>query len=349
MNAPVRRRQLLRVLPAAALWCASGDAARAQHVGQARITVAVGGRGLLCYLPLLLAEQLGYFRDEGLSVSIKDHVGGSQALQSVLRGESDVCAGAYEHVLTHSLKAGSGSLKTFTLLTRAPQLALGVSAKGLPKYRSMQDLRGRRIGVSALGSYSQSIAETLLARAGIAAEDVTFVPVGSGIGALQAVRTGLVHALCHADPLITVLEQRAECKVVADLRSLKATQEAFGGPVPTGCLYASQAFLQAHAEKTRALTHAVVHALKWLQTAAPSDLVKAIPQDYWMGDRGAYLAAFSKVRETFSPHGAMPEEGPAVALRALQAMRPELAGTRLDLGKTFTNDWVKKARSRYGL
>ena len=61
----------------------------------------------------------------------------------------------------------------------------------------------------------------------------------------------------------------------------------------------------------------MVHALKWLQTAGPSDIIKAVPESYMLGDRGLYLAAFNKVRDALAVDGLMPEAGPSTALRSL--------------------------------
>src|SRR6266568_3618811 len=63
------------------------------------VHIAVGGKASLYYLPLTIAEQLGYFKEEGLNVSISDFAGGSQALRAVVGGSADVVSGAYEHTL----------------------------------------------------------------------------------------------------------------------------------------------------------------------------------------------------------------------------------------------------------
>ena len=95
--------------------------------------------------------------------------------------------------------------------------------------------------------------------------------------------------------------------------------------------------------------NAMVHALKWLQTAEPADIVKALPAPYLATDRPLYLAAFHRIRETFSPNGMMPDDAPAVALRALTLAYPELAATKVDLARTFSNDWVRKARQKFNV
>src|SRR5213596_1562630 len=64
-----------------------------------KVSIAVGGKSQFYYLPLTIAERLGYFKDEGLEVEISDFAGGSKALQAVVGGSADVVSGAYEHTI----------------------------------------------------------------------------------------------------------------------------------------------------------------------------------------------------------------------------------------------------------
>ena len=75
-----------------------------QRPEKPRLTLAVGGRNLLYYLPLTIAETLGYFKAEGLEVTIADFAGGSRALQALIGGSADVVSGAFEHTINMQLK-----------------------------------------------------------------------------------------------------------------------------------------------------------------------------------------------------------------------------------------------------
>lgn len=312
---------------------------------QGRVRVAVGGAGLLYYLPLTVARQLDFFRAEGLDVTVQDHAGGALALQAVEQGAADMCCGGYDHTLRLQLQGQNHC--ALVLQGRAPQLAFAASARNWP-VRSVQSFKGLRVGVTSPGSSTHMLAQLALSQNGGSLEGISFVGVGaSGAGALTALRQGRVHALCHADPVVSVLEQRGEVRLLCDTRTVKSAQELFGGTMPASSLYAPRTFVQQQPAVCQAMVNAMVHALKWLQTASAADLMRVVPQEDMLGDRSAYLAAFHKVRDTFSPDGLMPDDGPATALRALTRLRPEWAASRVDLSRTFTNEYARRAKAKF--
>lgn len=310
-----------------------------------KVVIAVGGKAAFYYLPLTIAEQLGYFKAEGLDVEIADFQGGARALQAGLGGSADVVSGAYEHTI--NLQSRNQLFQAFVLQGRAPQIAVGVSTKTMPGYRGVAELRGRRIGVSAPGSSTNMVANLVLSRAGLKASDVSFVGVGTSAGALAAMRSGQIDAMSNTDPVMTMLEQKSEVKIISDTRTLKGTQEVFGGPMPASCLYAPVGFVEKNPQTCQALANAIVHGLKWLQTAGPSDIIKTVPETYLLGDRALYLASFNKVREAIAIDGMLPEEGARTALKALTSVDPSVKPDRIDLRKTFTNDFARRAKEKF--
>ncbi len=324
----------------------AAPALRAQNRPEkTKVAIAVGGKASFYYLPLTLAEQLGYFKAEGLEVEISDFAGGARALQAVVGGSADVVSGAYEHTI--NLQNKGQMFQAFVLQGRAPQIALGISNKTLPGYKSVADLKGKKIGVTAPGSSTNMMANLVLSRAGIKAGDVSFIGVGTSAGALTALRSGQIDAICNIDPVMTMLEQKGDVRIVFDTRTLKGTREVFGGPMPAACLYAPMEFLQKHPNTAQALTNAIVHGLKWLQTAGPSDIIKTVPESYLLGDRGLYLASFEKVRESIALDGVFPEEGGKTALRALASFDATLKADKIDLAKTWTNQFAARAKARF--
>lgn len=307
--------------------------------------MAVGGQAGLYYLPLTVALGLGFFREEGLDMRVVDYPGGALALQALHDGAADVCCGAFEHVVRQQMRGVP--LRSLVLLGRAPQLALAASVRNESK--GLAAFKGMRVGVTALGSSTQFLASLWLNQSGVALDEVSFVGVGSGGAAVTALQQRKVHALCQPDPVITLLERQGDVRLLADARTLKGSADIFGGTMPGACLYAPQAYVQRHPAEVQALVTAMVRALKWLQTASPADLARVVPPPYLLGHRGAYLAAFDKVRETLSPDGFMSDDGPATAARALMQLQSDGAPARLALDKTFSNDWVRVSRSKLHL
>ena len=341
------RRTVLKTLLAAPAAIALPRLAFAQGKPEkTKLTIAVGGKNLFYYLPLTIAEQLGYFKDEGLQVEIPDFAGGAKALQALVGGSADVVSGAYEHTI--NMQAKNQPIMSVVLQGRAPQIVLAVSTKTMPGYKSIADLKGKKIGVTAPGSSTAMMASYVLAKAGLKASDVSFIGVGASSGAIAAVKSGQVDAIANLDPVITMLQRDNLIKVVADTRTLKDTQAVYGGPMPAACLYTPVKFVQENPGTTQALANAMVRALRWLQKAGPSDIVKTVPDSYLLGDRALYLAGWERVREAISPDGLMPEAGPATALRMLQTFEDSLKDKPIDLGKTYTNNFARKAAAKYG-
>lgn len=346
MNNTMFNRRTFAVVTALTAASATVPQLRAQpRLEKTRISIAVGGRSSFYHLPLTIAEQLGYFRAEGLDVDVVDFEDGARALQAVTAGSAEVISGAYEHTI--ALQSRGQAYQAFVLQGRAPAIAMGISPRTLPYFRSVADLKGTKIGVSAMGSSTHMVAKLVLARAGIVLDDVSFVNVGTAVGALTAFRTGQIDAMSNVDPAMTILEQKGEIRIIADTRTLRGTAEVFGGPMPAACLFAPFEFMQSNPNTVQALTYAMAHSLKWLQTAGPLDIIKTVPEAYLRGDRALYLMAFNKVREAISPDGMLPDAGARTAARVLARFDPTIRLDKIDLSKTYTNEFATKAKERF--
>jgi NitT/TauT family transport system substrate-binding protein len=344
-SAGFSRRQFGRAGMLAAA-CLAVPALQAQaRPEKSRVVLAVGGKSALHYLPLTIADQLGYFRAEGLELEIIDMQTAVRASQALTGGAAQVCASAFEQVL--ALQARNQWYQAFVVQARTPQIAFGVSTRSMPNFKTLADLKGKKIGISAPVSSSYMVVNLLLSRAQIGAGEVHFVELGSTAAALAALRSGQIDAISYSDPVMTMFKQKGEVKVIADTRTLKGTVDVFGGPMPSACLYAASEFVQKNPNTCQALTNAIVHALKWLQTAGPGDIIKTVPDAYLLGDRALYLASFEQVRESISLDGLMPVEAASTALRALMAFDSAVQGGKIDLPRAFTNVFALRAKGRF--
>lgn len=340
-------------------WCASATliagsaAARAQSTprsarprhGAAPLVLAVNNKRTFCQLPLTIAERLGYLADEGLDVQFNEYAEHELAQQAVLSGAAQVMSGAYSSTIT--LQTRGHAFQSFVLQGRAPQIVFGISSATMRNHLGLADLRGKTVGVAGLATATHRVARLAMARGGLGPGDVSYQPLPSPSSAVAAFRAGQIDAICYTDPVITQLEQDGGLRVLFDTRTVRGNAELFGGPLPTACLNAPAGWIEDHGAECQALTNAMVHALKWLQTAGPSDIIKVVPEAYFQGDRALYLAAFSRAREAWVPDGLMPEAGPATAARMLSQFGLDAQLQRIKLEQTFTNAFALKAKARY--
>jgi len=309
------------------------------------VHIAVGGKASLYYLPLTIAEQLGYFKDEGLAVNISDFAGGSQALRAVVGGSADVVSGAYEHTL--NMQPKGQYLQCFVQQGRAPQIAIGISRSKAQSYKTPKDLKGLKIGVSSPGSSTHMILNHLISTDGLKPSDVSIIGVGLGAGAVTALKSGQIDAVSNTDPVMSKLEQDGDVKIIADTRTLKGTEQVLGGPMPAGCLYAPVDFIRKNPNTIQALTNAIVRADKWIQAASPQDVLRTVPESYLLGDKALYLFSFSKIKEAISPDGVISDAGAKTALKVIPTFNPEVKAKDIKLELTYTNEFVKKANAKY--
>lgn len=339
----MQRREL--VIGGLAAAVAAPALVRAQALEKPKATIAVGGKNLLYYLPLTIAEQKGFFKDEGLDLEIVDFAGGSKALAAVVGGSADVVSGAFEHTVNMQFKGQA--MRAFVLQGRAPQIVLGINPKTMPNFKSVADLKGKKIGVTAPGSSTNVMANFVLAKAGLKPSDVSIVGVGASNGAVAAMRSGNIDAISNLDPVITLLARSGDLKIVADTRVVAEADRIFGGPMPAGCLYCPQSFIDKNPATVQAMTNAMVRADKWIQQAGPGDIINAVPEAFLLGDRAVYIDAFLAAKGALSPDGSFPDAGSTTAYRALSSVDPKIAAAKLDLKAVYTNDFVKKANAKY--
>jgi len=338
----LRRRTLVAASPAL---IAAPLFAQSPALEKPKLTLAVGGKNLLYYLPLTIAEQLGYFKAEGLELSIVDFAGGSQALRALVGGSADVVSGAFEH--TVNMQAKGQRLRAVVLMGRAPQIVLGVNPRTMPHFKTVADLKGKKIGVTAPGSSTNVMTNFVLAKAGLKPSDVSIIGVGAGNGAVAAMRSGQIDAISNLDPVISLLQRSNDLKIVSDTRIVAEADKVFGGPMPAGCLYLPQAFIDKHPRTVQALANAIVRADKWIQAAGPGEIIKAVPESYLLGDRAVYIDAFLAAKGALSPDGLFPDAGADTARRALASIDPEIAKASIDLKAVYTNDFARAANAKY--
>jgi len=317
--------------------------AGAQAIEKKDLTFGVGGKSLLYYLPLTLAERLGYFKEQGLNVTINDFAGGAQSLQSLVGGSVDAVAGAYEHTIR--MQAKGQDIKAVIELGRFPGIVLAVKKDKAASVKSFADLKGMKIGVTAPGSSTNFFVQYLMVKAGLRPDDASFIRVGAGSTVIAAIKRGDIDAVSNLDPAITKLQQDGDIAILADSRTEEDNMKLFGGNNPAAVIYLKADFIQKNPETTQRIVNAFYKTLKWLEKATPEDVARTVPEEYHLGDRALYLAAFQASRPMYSKTGIIPQKGMQNANEMLVLFDKEVADAKIDLTKTFDGRFVQKAAS----
>jgi NitT/TauT family transport system substrate-binding protein len=337
------KKILLALVAISTLLAAQGGAATPEKT---RVVLAVGGRTTLYYLPLTLADRLGYFKDEGLDVEINDFPGGSRALQALIGHSADVVSGAYEHTIV--MQTLAQKVQAFVLQGMNPGLELGIRKDRAAEYSWPKDLKGMKIGVSAPGSSTHMLVNHLLASVGLTPDDVSVIGVGTGPSAVAAMRGGQIDALSSVEPVMTLLERSGDMKIVVETITDKGVRDVFGGSMPAATLYARLDFIEQNPNTVQALTNAIVRALLWLQHHTTQDVLNVVPPEYLLGDRALYAASFERLRPTYSKDGLIPKKGVDNSYKVLLAHNNAVRRAPVVwINQTYTNTFVEKALQQY--
>jgi NitT/TauT family transport system substrate-binding protein len=316
-------------------------------VAQSKITVAIGGGSCLCYLPTVLAKQLGEFDKAGLAVELVDLKGGSDALKAVLGGSADVVSGYFDHCV--NLAAKKQALQAFVIYDRYPGLVLVVSPSHNGEIKSIKDLAGKKVGVTAPGSSTDFFLKYLLKKNGLDPTSAAVIGVGLGATAIAAMEQGQIDAAVMLDPAVTVLQgSHPDLRILSDTRSQKDTIDVFGGEYPGGALYSTAAWVGTHEKDVQALTNAIVNTLSWIHTHSPEEIMDKMPPEIVGKNKELYLAALKNTIPMYSQTGKMDPKGADAVLAVFSEGSPEVAKANIDVTKTYTNKYVDQARKTTG-
>ena len=245
-------------------------------MAQSKVTLAVGGGSCLCYLPTMLAKQLGEYEKAGVNVEVVDFKGGSESLKAVIGGSADVVSGYFDHCV--NLAAKGQHLQSFVVYDRFPGLVLVVSPKHTAEIKSVKDLANKKVGVSAPGSSTDFFLKFLLKKEGVDPNSVAVIGVGLGATAVAAMEQGQIDAAVMLDPAVTILGGKyKDLRILADTRSQKDTVSMFGGEYPGGALYTKAEWIQAHPKEVQAMTNAILATLKWIHSHTPEEIADKMP------------------------------------------------------------------------
>jgi len=308
-----------------------------QSSGLLPVRLAIGGQAQLIYLAATFAQELGFYKDEGLAVTLEDFPGGAKALEAMLGGSADVVCGFYDHTI--QMAAQGKPVRAFVSILRYPGLVL---VSGSPAVARIQDLKGKIVGVSAAGSSTQMFLNYLLVMHGLKPDDVSVASVGMGAAAVAAVTHKTVDAAIMTDPAIEVVRRQLPAtKILADSRTAEGVHDLFGVDIyPSVVLYATAPWLAQHREQAERMARALRKTVDWMRSHSPQEIRERMPAQFRTEDAAADVDGLRATQAMLSPDGRLTPEAAAIVRKVLSLSIESVRTATIDLDQTYTNQFV---------
>ena len=227
-------------------------------------------RDPIAFLPVRVAQTLGYYEAEGVAVALSEVMGGAKALEALLGGSVDVAAASMSDAV--QIAAEGRDVRGFLVLYTRPSAALVVTPALSGTIRTIRDLKGRTVGISTPGSWTHQFLNFLLVRDGLSPADVSTVSVGMSASSVAALEHGKVDAAVLLASAITAFEERhSGTPLLVDTRTQAGMQQVFGSEVFPGLsMVAQDSWLRANPEIARRLVRALRRGILWYGIARRS-------------------------------------------------------------------------------
>ena len=325
---------------------AAHDKGSASSTGAATPTVKimVGGLDKQIYLPAMLAQRLGYFKQQGLNVELSDEPAGVEAANQLLAGKVDGVIGFYDHTL--DLQGKGRQTESVVQLLRLPGEAVMCRSAVAGDVRSPADWGGRKLGVTGLGSSTYFLTQYLAQHNGVPTNKITPVAVKAGPTFVAAMQQKAIDCGMTTEPTITAVQDKQLGSPLIDMRNEAGTVQALGGVYPASALYMRNDWVASHRDTVQKLANALVKTLRYIQAHSAAEITAQMPPEYYQGvGKDAYVKALDAQKAIFSPDGIMPKGGPETVLKVLGSFDPAVKGHDIDLAKTYTTKFAAKANA----
>src|SRR5579859_6274148 len=292
-----------------------------------KVSIMVGGLSKQIYLPAKLTEQLGYFKDEGLDVSLLDEGAGVDATDEMLAGRVDGVVGFYDHTIALQ---GLGKLaEAVVQLDWVPGEVELVSTKNADSIKSPADFKGKVLGVTDIGSSTDFLTQYMAVKAGLQVSDIKRLGVQAGDTFIAALRQGKIDAGMTTEPTISRILQAGDGQILVDMRTADGARKALGGTYPAASVYMQTDYVNAHKDLVQKVVNAFVKTLRWIHSHSAAEIADKMPPEYYVGSKDLYVNALVGGMGMYSPDGVMPQDGPPTCLAVLATFNKDVQNAKI--------------------
>lgn len=330
------RHSVLVMVAAGFLGCHGAQSPAGAHI----VRIAIH-RDPIAFLPMRVAQTLGFYEQEGLTVELSELAGGTKAIEALLGGSVDVAAGSMSDAV--ALAAAGRAVRGIVLLYTRPTAALAVAPGLVGTIRSVRNLKGRTVGVSAPGSASHQLLNYLLVTNGLQPDDVSAVSVGMTGSSIAALEHQQVDAAVLIASAITAFEDRhGSTGFIADTRTPAGASQVFGSELfPSVSLLTQDSWLEHHADSAERLVRAVKKGLRWVRTQPAERVREMLPEGARM-TLDQDLRSIRNAQQVISTDGQMPPGSVELVARFVAVSNPAVRAAHIDLSRIYTNEFALK-------
>lgn len=181
-------------------------------VSQNKIIVGISSVNI-AFLPIYVAQEKGFFKDEGLEVLFVMFNAGSTNLQALIGGDIQIMGSAF--VETIGGRAAGVDVKNFWGICNLMPFQLYSHSS----FKSMKDAKGKRFAISRFGSLTDYLTRATLAHFGVNPKEVTIVQIGSTPARFAALSAGAVDATVVWFPVTEIAKNQGYNKLL-DLKEI---------------------------------------------------------------------------------------------------------------------------------
>ena len=310
------------------------------------VSLMVGGIDKQIYLPYELAQQLGYYQKYGVNVQLSTEVdGGVGAETAMASGQVDMAGAWYNHTIDFQVKGKA--VEDVVQLSGAPgEREMCATNSGV---HSAADFSGKTLGVTDLGSGTDSLTQFLAAQKGIKSAAYHRLGVGAGATAIAAIQGGSAQCVMTTQPTVTAMEKKGMAYSAIDLATTAGATQALGGAWPAAGVLARTDWVNANKATVQKVVDALVATMHWINTHTAADIADKLPQSYVQNtlvSKADYISALSQDKGQFLPDGIMPAGGPQTVLDTEKTIGVNTAS--VNVGATFTNTFAVAANKLEG-
>ena len=254
------------------------------------------------FAPLALAEKKGFFREDGLQGEVI-RINPTVALAALVSGELD-----YWTVIGNSVAAAIQGVPLRVLACYVPGSPSALIAR--PEYKSVQELRGKTVGLNTSGGALESTARLIFKHFGLDPDkEIKFLALGTSERRLSAMKQGLTAATMGSPPL-DYLGKKMGFVVLARAHELFS--------YPTSGVVASVKKIKEKPDEIKRVIKAGIKANRYIRQNREGTIESMT--EWTKADKEMATAGYESVLKLFNDDGSVPEKGLLLVIEELKKL-----------------------------